>query len=107
MAYTQGDIIRAIKTVFDPEIPVNVYDLGLIYDVVIDGSRDVPVHISMTLTSPMCPMADEIPLMVKQASETVAGAGRVAVDLVWDPAWSLDKMSDAARLELDLTNEGW
>ncbi|MCL1902326.1 MAG: iron-sulfur cluster assembly protein [Alphaproteobacteria bacterium] len=101
--YTKEDIIAALKMVFDPEIPVNVWDLGLIYDVDL-GER---VHIKMTLTSPTCPMAEDIVLMVKQAAESVAGHGNVTVELIWDPPWTLDKMSTEARLELDLTEEGW
>lgn len=107
MTYTKEDIINAVKMVFDPEIPVNVYDLGLIYEINIDEKDAVPVKVIMTLTSPMCPMAEEIPLMVKQAAESIAGVGNVSVDLVWEPAWALDKMSDTAKLELDLTAEGW
>ncbi|MCL2538670.1 MAG: iron-sulfur cluster assembly protein [Alphaproteobacteria bacterium] len=103
MSFTKDDIFAALKTVFDPEIPVNVVDLGLIYDVEISDS----VIVKMTLTSPTCPMAEEIVQMVKMAAESVAGAGNVNVELVWDPPWSLDKMSTTARLELDLTEEGW
>ena len=98
------DIVSAIKKVFDPEIPVNVWDLGLIYAVNIRGKK---VSIDMTLTSPMCPIADEMVAMVRFAGESVAGVGNVNVNLVWDPPWSIAKMSDAAKLELDLTAEGW
>ncbi|MCL2017759.1 MAG: iron-sulfur cluster assembly protein [Alphaproteobacteria bacterium] len=114
MNFTKDDIIAAIKTVFDPEIPVNVWDLGLIYDIEIctpDSATDCnlqsAVRIKMTLTSPTCPMAEEIVQMIRQAAESVAGFGNVSVELIWDPPWSLDKMSPTARLELDLTNEGW
>jgi len=104
MKYSKDDIIAALKLVFDPEIPVNVWDLGLIYDIDIKGEK---VGIKMTLTSPTCPMAEEIVFMIKQAVESVAGFGNASVELVWNPPWSLDKMSQAARLELDLTEEGW
>ena len=104
MKYSKDEIINAMKTVFDPEIPVNVWDLGLIYNIDI---KDGKVEIKMTLTSPTCPMAEEIMLMVKQATEQVAGVGAASIELVWDPPWSLDKMSPTARLELDLTEEGW
>ena len=130
MKFTKDDIIAALKMVFDPEIPVNVWDLGLIYDIEIVGARirapnraQVPgpaqttfawvggaptcVTIKMTLTSPTCPMAEDIVLMVKQAAESVAGRGNAHVELIWDPPWTLDRMSPAARLELDLTEEGW
>jgi FeS assembly SUF system protein len=107
--FTKDNIIAALKMVFDPEIPVNVWDLGLIYDVDITRttSNEQRITIKMTLTSPTCPMAEDIVLMVRQAAESVAGIGNVSVELVWDPPWSLDKMSPAARLELDLTEEGW
>lgn len=97
-------IIDALKTVYDPEIPVNIWDMGLVYD--IDISSEMVV-IKMTFTSPTCPMMQEILMQVKDAVQAVAGTRNVQVDLVWEPAWDLSRMSDAARLELDLTNEGW
>jgi len=154
VSFTKDDIISAIKTVFDPEIPVNVWDLGLIYDIDV-SSRGVParlcrdgrtrdpmdstvnqngenlvhgeikgvpdnfsaqpknfrddtlVTIKMTMTSPTCPMAEELLEMVRVAAESVAGVGNVTMELVWDPPWTLDRMSPVARLELDLTEEGW
>jgi FeS assembly SUF system protein len=101
---TKEQVIDAIKMVFDPEIPVNVYDLGLIYDVRIENER---VDIDMTLTSPTCLMAEEIPLMVKQAVESVAGRGNAFVYMVWNPPWDISRMSTQAKIELDLTSEGW
>lgn len=97
-------IIDALKTVYDPEIPVNIWDLGLVYDIDIktDG-----VVITMTLTSPTCPMMEELVEMVRTAVRGVVGGVDVRVDLVWDPPWDLSRMSDAARLELDLTEQGW
>ncbi len=104
MAFTKQNIIDALKTIYDPEIPVNIWDMGLVYD--IDISDDL-VLIKMTFTSPTCPMMEEILNQVKSAVQMVVGSVAVQVDLVWEPAWDLSRMSDAARLELDLTNEGW
>ncbi len=98
------NIISALKTVYDPEIPVNIWDLGLIYDIQIMG-RDV--KIVMTFTSPTCPMMEEILEMVKNAVGEVVGVNQVQVELVWQPIWDISKMSDAAKLELDLTDQGW
>ncbi|NQW11555.1 MAG: SUF system Fe-S cluster assembly protein [Alphaproteobacteria bacterium] len=93
-------VIEAIKTVYDPEIPVNLYDLGLIYDLEIfdDGT----VKIEMTLTAPACPVAGEIPKMVADAAAGADGVGEVEVRLVWDPPWTKARMSDEARLILDM-----
>lgn len=104
MTDLKDDIIGALKTVYDPEIPVNVWDMGLIYD--IDVGQDAVV-IKMTFTSPTCPMMEELMQQVRDATQGVVGQIPVRVDLVWDPPWDLSRMSDAARLELDLTNEGW
>lgn len=96
----QQKIIDAIKMVFDPEIPVNIYDLGLIYEVIVD--EDANVNIKMTLTSPGCPVAQSMPLEVKDAAHTVEGINDVTVDMVWDPPWTMDNMSDEAKLQLGL-----
>ena len=96
----EEQVIDALKTVFDPEIPVNVYDLGLIYQIAID--RDGEVDITMTLTNPNCPVADEMPERIQEAVEQVDKVRKVRIDLVFDPPWSTDNMSDAARLELGL-----
>jgi len=101
---TKEQTIAAIKTVFDPEIPVNVWDLGLIYDIKINGNK---VAIAMTMTSPTCPMAEEIMQMVRMAVAALPGVNGVDIELVWDPPWNLSRMSMEARLELDLTEEGW
>jgi FeS assembly SUF system protein len=93
-------IIGALSTVFDPEIPVNIYELGLIYAVIVDSSRRVGIR--MTLTAPACPAAQSLPDQVKRAVEAVADVTDVAVDLVWEPAWSRDRMSDAAKLQLGM-----
>ncbi len=93
-------IIEALRKVYDPELPVNIYDLGLIYQ--IDIAAEGNCHINMTLTAPACPVAGMMPVMVKQAVEQVEGVGEVEVDLVWDPPWSQDKMSEEAMLQLGL-----
>ena len=104
MTDLKDDIISALKTVYDPEIPVNVWDMGLIYD--IDVGQDAVV-IKMTFTSPTCPMMEELMQQVYDVVRAVVGDVPVYVDLVWDPPWDLSRMSDAARLELDLVNQGW
>ena len=104
MLVNRDDIINALKTVFDPEIPVNIWDMGLIYDIKINEKH---VVITMTFTSPTCPMMEELLTQVKQAVTNVACDAKVSVELVWEPAWDISRMSDAARLELDLTNHGW
>jgi len=104
MSFNRDDIINEIKKVFDPEIPVNIWDLGLIYDISINKSD---VVIEMTFTSPTCPMMEDILNQVKTNVETVTEGKPVDVKLVWEPAWDVSKMSDAARIELDLTGQGW
>ena len=95
----EADIIEALKTVKDPEIPVNIYDLGLIYSIASAASGDV--QIEMSLTAPGCPVAGEMPQQVANAVAALATAGRVSVTLVWDPAWTPDRMSEDAKLALD------
>ena len=104
MSDLRENIINEIKKVYDPEIPVNIWDLGLIYDIAIN---DDSVVIEMTFTSPTCPMMEDILSQVKSNVENVVNGKTVGVKLVWDPAWDLSRMSDAARLELDLTEQGW
>lgn len=91
-------IVMALREIYDPEIPVNIYDLGLIYDVDLDA--DNMVRIRMTLTAPGCPVAGEMPGWVEDAVRKVEGVRDVAVELVWDPMWNPEMMSEAARLEL-------
>jgi FeS assembly SUF system protein len=91
-------IIDALKTCYDPEIPVDIYELGLIYE--IDAAEPAKVRIRMTLTSPMCPVAESLPLEVKDKVAHVPGVGDVDIDLVWEPPWDPSLMSEAARLEL-------
>jgi FeS assembly SUF system protein len=95
-----NDIVAALKTVFDPEIPADIYELGLIYKVDISDERAVDV--TMTLTTPNCPAAGELPTMVENAVASVPGVGVVNINLVWEPAWSPDRMSDEARLVLNM-----
>jgi FeS assembly SUF system protein len=92
--------IEAVKTVFDPEIPVNIYELGLIYG--IDVADDGTVAVRMTLTAPACPAAEIIPVDVETKIRAVAGVKDVSVEIVWDPPWSPDKMSEIAKLELGM-----
>jgi FeS assembly SUF system protein len=94
------DIVAALKTVFDPEIPADIYELGLIYK--IDIKDDRAVDVEMTLTTPNCPAAAELPTMVENAVASVPGVGVVNVNIVWDPAWTPDRMSDEARLVLNM-----
>ena len=93
-------VIAALRTVHDPEIPVNIYDLGLIYDLKI--TSDGSVGINMTLTAPACPVAGELPVWVAEAVAGVDGIGEVEVHLVWEPQWTVERMSDEAKLALDL-----
>ncbi len=94
------DIVAALKTVYDPEIPADIYELGLIYKVDIKDDRAVDVE--MTLTTPNCPAAAELPTMVENAVASVAGVGPVNVSIVWEPAWTPERMSDEARLVLNM-----
>ncbi len=91
-------IIDACKNVHDPEIPVNIYELGLIYDIAVDQNRDVKVK--MTLTSPACPSAQELPLEVRGRIAVIPGVHDVDVDVVWDPPWTPAKMSEAAKVQM-------
>ncbi len=93
-------VIDAVRMVFDPEIPVNIYELGLIYRLDVAGSGDV--EIDMTLTSPNCPEAESLPPKVKRVVESVEGVRSAHVKIVWEPTWTPDKMTDAAKLELGL-----
>ena len=95
-----SEVIQAIKSVYDPEIPVNIYDLGLIYRVSI--SEENAVEVDMTLTAPGCPVAGEIPGWVADAISPVAGVKQVDVEIVWDPPWDMSRLSDEARLELGM-----
>ena len=92
-------IVEKLKTVYDPEIPVDIYELGLIYDVRIDQKK---VTLDMTLTSPHCPVAETLPMQVKRTVEEISELDEVEVKIVWEPPWDKTKMSEAARLELGL-----
>ncbi len=96
----KDDVIKAIETVFDPEIPVNIYELGLIYEVNVNPANEV--HIIMTLTSPNCPAAQSMPEEVENKSKAVEGVKSVKLELTFDPPWDQEMMSEAARLELGM-----
>ena len=93
-------VVEAIRSVYDPEIPVSVFDLGLIYDLIINCAGEVTVI--MTLTAPTCPVAEELPGWIQHAIAAVDGVGKVTMELVWEPFWKPEYMSEAARLELGL-----
>jgi len=96
----QAQIVAALKRVYDPEIPVNIYDLGLIYDMEVKDGGEVTV--AMTLTAPACPVAGILPKQVETEVKAVEGVTQVSVELVWDPPWGPERMSDEARLSLGL-----
>ena len=100
MSNLKEKIIKEIKKVYDPEIPVNIYELGLIYKIEISDKN--VVNIDMTLTTPNCPVADSLPKMVKDNITKIKDVSDVKLNLVWDPPWTKDKMSEAAKLELNL-----
>lgn len=93
-------LVAALKTVYDPEIPVDIYELGLIYKVDVSDNKDVDVD--MTLTAPGCPVAGEMPEMVRTALEGVEGIGKVTVNMVFEPPWTPERMSESAKLELNM-----
>jgi len=93
-------VTEALKTVYDPEIPVNIYEMGLIYDVIVDAGGQV--GIKMTLTAPNCPAAQSLPVEVREKALTIEGVTGAKVEIVWDPPWTKDRMSDAAKLQLGM-----
>ena len=100
VARLTDDIVAALKTVYDPEIPADIYELGLIYKIDIGDDRNVTID--MTLTTPNCPSAQELPTMVENAVASVPGVGPVAVNVVWEPPWEPSRMSDEARVVLNM-----
>jgi len=100
MSDIKNKVIEEIKKIYDPEIPVNIYELGLIYKIEIDEKNKI--NIDMTLTSPNCPVAESLPKEVKENIMKVEGVSDVNLNLVWEPPWDKDRMSDAAKLELNL-----
>ena len=100
MSDIKNKVIEEIKKIFDPEIPVNIYELGLIYKIEVDEKNKV--NLDMTLTSPNCPVAESLPKQVKDNIMKVEGVSDVNLNLVWEPPWDKDKMSEAAKLELNL-----
>ena len=100
MSDIKNKVIEQIKKIYDPEIPVNIYELGLIYKVEVDDKNKV--NVDMTLTSPNCPVAESLPKDVKNIIMTIEGVSDVNLNLVWEPPWDKDKMSEAAKLELNI-----
>ena len=100
MTDIKNKVIEEIKKIYDPEIPLNIYELGLIYKVEVDDKNKV--NVDMTLTSPNCPVAESLPKEVKENIMKVEGVSEVILNLVWEPPWDKDKMSEAAKLELNL-----
>ncbi len=96
----ENKVISALRMVHDPEIPVNIYDLGLIYEMKIDDDNNV--YILMTLTTPNCPVAEDMPVMVHDEVKQIGGIGDVKVDLTFEPPWDMEKLSDEAKLELGM-----
>ena len=95
-----NDIIEALKTVYDPELPINIYDLGLIYEIKQEDNGNL--HIDMSLTAPGCPVAEILPQQVADAAAAVEGVAKVEVEVVWEPAWSIDRLSEEARMMLEM-----
>jgi len=95
----KDEIVKAIQTVYDPEIPINIWEIGLIYDVSVDDAGKA--HVLMTLTSPNCPVAEALPAEVQEKVAAVEGVTSAEVEITWDPPWGPDMLSEAARLELD------
>ena len=100
MSDFKNKVIEEVKKIYDPEIPVNIYDLGLIYKIEVDEKNKV--NVDMTLTSPNCPVAESLPKEVKDNIMKIEGVSEVNLNLVWEPPWDKDKMSEAAKLELNL-----
>ena len=100
MSDTKERIVEALKTVYDPEIPVNLYEMGMIYEVKV--SDEGHAYIKMTLTSPTCPVAESLPVEVDEKVRSVEGVKTSEVDLVWDPPWTMEMLSEAAKLQLGL-----
>ncbi len=100
MSDIKNKVIKEIKKIYDPEIPINIYELGLIYKIEVDEKNKV--NVDMTLTSPNCPVAESLPNQVKENIMKVKGVSAVDLKLVWEPPWNKDKMSEAAKLELNL-----
>ena len=97
---TETAVVEALKTVFDPEIPINIYEMGLVYNVEVTAEKHAMVH--MTLTSPNCPVAQSLPAEVADMAASVEGVETSEVDVVWDPPWTPDRMSEAAKLTLGM-----
>ena len=94
----KNEVIGTLRTIYDPEIPVDIYELGLVYEVNVDPGNNV--HVLMTLTSPSCPVAESLPIEVEEKVKGVEGTNNVKVELTWEPPWDQEMMSEAAKLEL-------
>ena len=101
MSELKNKIIAEVKKIYDPEIPVNIYELGLIYNIIVDENNNVKIN--MTLTSPNCPVAESLPNEVKDSIMKINEVNKVDLDIVWDPPWEMSMMSEAAKLELNLS----
>jgi len=100
MSTLRDRVINVLENVYDPEIPVNIYEMGLVYEVTVDD--DANVHILMTLTSPMCPVAESLPPEVEEKVSAIEGVAKATVEITWDPPWDPEMMSEAAKLELGM-----
>jgi FeS assembly SUF system protein len=100
MSALREAVIEVLRTVYDPEIPVNIHEMGLVYEVKVDENSNV--HILMTLTSPMCPVAESLPPEVEEKVSAIEGVAKATVEVTWDPPWDPEMMSEAARLELGM-----
>ncbi len=100
MAELRPQVIEALQTVYDPEIPVNIYELGLVYDVLVDAGANVGIR--MTLTAPACPAAQSLPVEVRDKAKSVPGVSEAKVEIVWDPPWTRERMTEAAKLQLGM-----
>ena len=100
MSTLHDQVVDVLRTVYDPEIPVNIHEMGLIYEVTVDDNANV--HILMTLTSPMCPVAESLPPEVEEKVAAIEGVAKATVEITWDPPWDPEMMSEAAKLELGM-----
>ena len=100
MSTLRDQVVNVLQNVYDPEIPVNIYEMGLVYEVEVDD--DANVHILMTLTSPMCPVAESLPPEVEEKVSAIEGVAKATVEITWDPPWDPEMMSEAAKLELGM-----
>ena len=103
---TEAQVIEVLRSIYDPEIPVNIYDLGLIYSIEVDATDAIRVHVQMTLTSPNCPVAGTLPPQVEAKIQALEEVAEASVEVVWEPTWTPERMSEAAKLELGMEDPG-